>query len=170
MDQVHDALRRLSVSEQEAAGAEFVRLGQEDIENLLSIETRCFPTPWNRKQFELGIKQKAFHVFGFKKDAALLAYVSFYKVEDEMEILNIAVRPESRRLGLGSRMLSTVLQIGSRMGIGKVYLEVRRGNEAARQLYAKHGFLAIGVRPKYYRDTGEDAILMRAEISSITSS
>jgi [ribosomal protein S18]-alanine N-acetyltransferase len=160
----------LNVTEQAAAGAEFVRLGEEDLDPLLNIESQCFPTPWTREQFELGLKQKAFHVFGFKKGAELLAYVSFYKVEDEMEILNIAVRPEQRRLGLGSRMLSTVLRICARLGIRQAYLEVRVGNDAARQLYAKHGFVPVGVRPNYYRDTGEDAILMRAELFFTSSS
>ena len=147
------------------AAAEFVRLGEEDVLILLDIEARCFPTPWTREQFELCLKHKAYHAFGFKEGASLLGYVSFYRVEDEMEILNIAVRPESRRQGLASRMLASVLQIGAGLGTRQVFLEVRRSNAAARRLYEKHGFAPSGVRPGYYRDTGEDAILMRAEIS-----
>jgi [ribosomal protein S18]-alanine N-acetyltransferase len=157
------------VSELEAAKAEFVRLGQEDVEDLLHLEALCFPTPWNRRQFELGLKQRAFHVFGYRTGATLLAYASFYRVEDEMEILNIAVRPESRRQGLGLRLLAGVVQICARLGARTAFLEVRRGNDAARSLYEKFGFKEIGVRRGYYRDTGEDAILMRAEIHTSSS-
>jgi [ribosomal protein S18]-alanine N-acetyltransferase len=159
----------LNVTGQGAAEVEFLRLGREDLDSLLDLEGRCFSTPWSRKEFEHGLAQDKFHVFGFKQDRLLLGYISFYKVRDEMEILNIAVRPESREMGLGSRMLSTVLRICARLGTRRAYLEVRPSNTAAQRLYEKHGFLPIGVRPQYYRDTGEDAIIMRADISPVPS-
>ncbi|MFW6324452.1 MAG: ribosomal protein S18-alanine N-acetyltransferase, partial [Desulfovibrionales bacterium] len=116
------------------------------------------------RQFEQGIKQSAFHVFGIKKQDRLLAYVSFSQVHDEMEIFNIAVEKTWRRKGLASRLLGFILQMNCKMGIKKCYLEVRESNLAARRLYEKFGFHAVGRRKGYYPDTGEDAIIMRAEM------
>lgn len=89
----------------------------------------------------------------------LLAYTSVYHTLDELEILNLAVRPEERRKGFGRRILGMALQVARKMGMQKVLLEVRVGNHAAIGLYQDSGFRQVGVRPCYYTDTGEDALI-----------
>jgi ribosomal-protein-alanine N-acetyltransferase len=75
---------------------------------------------------------------------------------DEMEILNIAVAPEFRRRGVARALLAQVL----RDRAGRVFLEVRESNTAARTLYAGAGFRVVGVRQNYYREPPEAAIVM----------
>ena len=78
---------------------------------------------------------------------------------DELEILNLAVRPHIRRLGHGKRILRIVLRLARKMDINTVLLEVRTGNKAAIALYEGCGFLKVGRRRNYYADTGEDALV-----------
>lgn len=145
----------------------FQRLGREELFELVALERKCFSAPWNEEQFLLGLEREVFKVFGLKDGGTLAAYCSFYHVADEMEILNIAVDPARRRQGAGRRLLSLVLQICRKMGIHDAHLEVRVGNAPARGLYAAFGFEQVGLRPGYYKDNGEDAVLMRLDLDNL---
>ena len=79
---------------------------------------------------------------------------------DEAHIGTIAAHPDYRRLGIGARLLAQALLQASREGAAVSLLEVRRGNLAAQELYRRFGYQVDGVRKHYYRDNGEDAILM----------
>lgn len=146
---------------QGADGLEFTRLDRGDLPALAAMERECFASPWTEEQFLLGLEQGVFKVFGLKDAGRLVAYCSFYHVADGMEILNIAVRPERRRSGLGRRLLGLVLAICGKLGVTEAHLEVREGNTAARRLYESFGFKPCGLRKGYYPDNGEDAVLMR---------
>lgn len=143
--------------------ASFSRLGVPDIPELVALEKLCFTVPWTAMQYAKVLKQEAFKVFGVRVDGALTGYVTFFGADWEMEILNIAVHPARRRLGLGRFMLSRVLHLCRDMGVKRGYLEVRRSNVAAQSLYAAHGFAEVGVRKRYYPDNREDAIVMRLD-------
>jgi [ribosomal protein S18]-alanine N-acetyltransferase len=143
---------------------EFYRLGSVDLEQVLALEKHCFSCPWSEKQFRLALDQKLFNIFGLRECGRLLAYLSLYHTDGEMEILNLAVTPERRRQGLGGRLLGLVVQIGRNMGVDIVLLEVRESNVAARSLYAGFGFRQVGVRRRYYPDNGEDALLLRMDL------
>lgn len=82
-----------------------------------------------------------------------------------MEILNLAVEPACRRQGHGRFLLTTALHAGQKMGIQRVWLEVREHNTAAIALYSSCGFKKQGMRPKYYTDTGENALLLSCTVS-----
>ncbi len=138
----------------------FSKLSSQDAEQLLALERLCFSLPWNERQFNLSFEMELFYVFGLKEADRLLAYLSFYHSVDEMEILNFAVSPQVRRLGIGRRLLGLVLQIGRKMGIERVVLEVRSSNVAARNLYAGFGFKQVGLRNAYYPDNREDALIL----------
>lgn len=138
----------------------FAWLDKDDLADLAAMEKECFSSPWTEEQFLLGLEQGVFKVFGMKDGGRLVAYCSFYHVADTMEILNIAVRPELRRTGIGRRLLGLVLDICVKMGVVEGHLEVREGNMAARRLYESFGFEVCGTRKGYYPDNGEDAVLM----------
>lgn len=146
----------------------FDRLDADDIESLVELEGRCFSHPWGEKQFKLGLEQNVFYVFGLRDGDSLLAYCSLYMVVGEAEVLNIAVRPESRRQGHGARLLGLVLQIAAKMGMKAAHLEVRVSNIPAQGLYAKFGFEQVGVRKEYYPDTGEDALVMTLDMEKMS--
>lgn len=71
----------------------------------------------------------------------------------EAELLNLAVRPQARRRGLGRALLAL-------LGGRKVWLEVRASNESAIRFYESQGFRICGRRRNYYREPEEDAVLM----------
>ncbi|MBQ7585469.1 MAG: ribosomal protein S18-alanine N-acetyltransferase [Desulfovibrionaceae bacterium] len=123
------------------------------------LEASCFSLPWNYEQCQTALKQNKFAAFGLFKQDWLFAYISFYHIVDEMEIVNVAVAANLRRKGYGRLLLTTALQVGKKMSMQKVALEVRRGNLAAIHLYESLGFVLQGVRKHYYTDTGEDALI-----------
>jgi len=145
----------------------FRRLDRADLAELVALERQCFSHPWTEKQFRLGLEGKVFKVFGLEREGALAAYISFYHVGDEMEILNLAVAPDLRRGGLGRRLLRLALAICRRMGVSTARLEARRSNQAALALYGGQGFEPCGVRKGYYPDNKEDAICMVLDLSSL---
>lgn len=144
---------------------DFVKLDEHDIGRILELERRCFTYPWDEKQYAVGLKHGAFHVFGLTGPRGLCAYISFTVAADEMEVLNIAVNPELRRCGLASRLLRITLGIARNMGAGRAFLDVRETNVPAQRLYGKFGFKQVGVRRKYYPDTKEDAWTMFLDLT-----
>lgn len=103
--------------------------------------------------------QNTFAAYGLWENSNLLAYISFYHQCQEVEILNLAVHPQERRKGYGKRILGILLQAATKMGMQKVVLEVRESNAPAIALYKKFGFCKSGCRPRYYPDSGEDALI-----------
>lgn len=102
-------------------------------------------------------------VFGLRAaNGELAAYVCLgvYQAIREMEIYNIAVRASLRRMGLGNLLLFHALDAARRAGIARALLEVRPSNAAALALYASAGFAVCGCRKKYYKDSGEDALIL----------
>ena len=81
-------------------------------------------------------------------------------IADEAEILNVAVDKSERRRGAGSALVEEAIKLIGERGGRRLFLEVREANEAARGLYQKHGFQAVGRRKGYYREPAEDAIIL----------
>lgn len=129
---------------------------------MLPLEQACFSMPWSENQFRDAFAQKNFAAFGLRAPSAqdvILAYISFYHAAGELEILNIAVSPEHRRRGRGGRLLCMALQVAQKMDMQRAVLEVRVNNTPAIRLYERTGFVRVGRRPRYYADTGEDALV-----------
>lgn len=141
--------------------SEFFRLGPGDVSSAVALEQVCFSMPWSEEQFRAAFAQSSFAAFGLRQmhSKALLGYISLYHTVDELEILNIAVAPQSRRQGKGRKLLTLALQVAQKMGIERAVLEVRVHNIPALRLYEGLGFACVGRRPKYYADTGEDALI-----------
>ena len=139
------------------------------------LERRCFTLPWSEDQCRAAFAQPAFAAFGLWAGPRLAAYISLYLLGapapspyapcGELEILNLAVEPESRRRGHGRRLLLLALQAGRKMGMQKALLEVREHNVAALGLYRACGFVRAGRRRRYYADTGEDALVLERPLA-----
>jgi ribosomal-protein-alanine N-acetyltransferase len=89
-----------------------------------------------------------------------LGFSIFWVVHDELHILNVATALEHRRRGVGRAALEATLEHGRRHRCTLATLEVRKSNVAALELYKSLRFRPVGVRPNYYADEGEDAIVM----------
>jgi len=82
---------------------------------------------------------------------------------DEGHIITFAVHPEWRRQHIGERLLLAFLDLAADRGAHEATLEVRLSNLPARRLYEKFGFRPVGLRPRYYSDNGEDALIMTTD-------
>jgi len=132
-----------------------------DLPAVLAIERVSYPTPWTEANFRQEIVANP-HAWNLVVEDAsgIAAYACCYLVADELQINDIAVRPDARRRGIGGRLLDEILAGAGARGARKATLEVRPSNRAARALYAARGFAVSGRRPGYYADSGEEAILM----------
>ncbi len=139
-------------------------LGQDDVDAVTELEGLCFRTRWTREQILLGLARHAYRILGVRGKGGLVAYVAFSTIAGEMEIMNIGTRPGHRRRGHAARLLTTVLDICRREDVETGFLEVRRSNAPAIDLYEKFGFTQVGVRKNYYPDNNEDALLYRLDI------
>lgn len=136
-----------------------VRLTEADLPAVMELERLASAWPWTEAGF-LGEFRKSFTVcFGVKVGTLLVAYCFFWLLEPEIHLLNLAVRPEYRRLGLARGLLTAMLDCGRGAGVEAVFLEVRASNRPALSLYESLGFKVSNRRPDYY-ENGEDALLM----------
>ena len=125
------------------------------------IEQQCFSCPWTMDQLRSQLSDDR-HVFltAVDNSGAVLGYVGMMFVLDEGYISNVAVAPAFRRQGVADALISALMTRAEELALAFVTLEVRAGNEPAKALYAKHGFVPVGRRKNYYDLPKEDAILM----------
>jgi ribosomal-protein-alanine N-acetyltransferase len=93
----------------------------------------------------------------------VVAYAGIWLMVDEAHITTFAVLPAYRRRGIGGLLLAELMAMSADLGAAVCTLEVRLSNAAARRLYAEFGFKPVGVRPRYYTDNGEDALIMTTD-------
>lgn len=137
----------------------------EDAIDLAALETLVFADAWDASHFAALLRRDHFFGVGVFRGSALCGYVTSYIIDGEVEIVNVAVRPQDRGQGLGTKVLAFFLDEARGRGMARALLEVRSTNRVALSLYARAGFRPAGIRPRYYRDTGEDAvILLREEV------
>jgi ribosomal-protein-alanine N-acetyltransferase len=96
--------------------------------------------------------------------ALLAGYLIFWMILDEAHLHNLAVKKEFRGRGVAGKLLETMRKIAAENGITVQTLEVRESNDAAINLYQKYGFVVKGIRPRYYTDTDENALIMWADV------
>ena len=139
-----------------------------DLVEILGIEKDSFPTPWLPAIFRSEMANPVSRILVGKavqtQGTVVAGYVIFWRVADEIHLHNIAVRRDLRKGGIASRLLSKVIRDCRPEGARFVTLEVRRSNLAAQKLYESFGFSVRGVRCGYYTDTGEDALIMSADL------
>jgi ribosomal-protein-alanine N-acetyltransferase len=128
-----------------------------DLDSVVGIESRAFTHPWPKQAFEDILFMRPWVL---EVDDTLCGYILYHKVLDEAVILNFAIDPDIQGNGHGDYLLKHSLDALAVEGCCHFYLDVRKSNEAAQKLYAKHGFLALGIRKQYYDHPTEDAIVM----------
>ncbi len=136
----------------------------DDVARIVDIERDGFLHPWSREliERELGHSWSRI-VLAYDSDGGderVLGYIVFWIVHDEVHVLNVATALEARRRGIGRALMDAAEEEGRSRGARLSTLEVRRSNEAAIALYRAIGYRQVGVRPKYYAEENEDAIVM----------
>jgi [ribosomal protein S18]-alanine N-acetyltransferase len=140
-----------------------------DLPQVIAIERRSFPTPWSLAMFVLELSKPAGVCLAAIENRAIVGYLVCSKYDRVWHLMNIAVDPAARNRGFGRRLLVALFE---RAGQDESYtLEVRTSNAPAIALYEQYGFRSAGTRPRYYQDTGEDAMIMwrTAELTSTSS-
>ncbi len=136
----------------------------DDLPAILSLEHHSHKAAhWNEHAYRKAIEPGATpeRLVLVIEEGAVLGFLVAQVLADEWEIENIAVSSPARRRGLGSRLVSELLDRARKRGARAVFLEVRESNRAARLLYEKWAFLPAGRRKAYYTDPVEDALLFR---------
>lgn len=139
----------------------------EELDLLYEIETASYPNPWPLDAFRRELKLPFSRILAARSShegPPLLGYCVLWVIRDEAHILNLAVHPDARRQGVASAMLRSGIDAARSAGARILYLEVRKSNEAAQRLYEGFGFKQVGVRPRYYEDNREDALVMLLEL------
>jgi len=133
----------------------------DHMEDIMVVENLSFSIPWSKAAFIEEITKNSFaYYYAAIINCKAIGYGGMWQVFDEGHITNIAVHPEFREIGVGSRILEYMIEEAIKKGINKMTLEVRKSNESAINLYQKYGFVNEGIRKSYYADNGEDAIIM----------
>ena len=135
-----------------------------DIPAVHAIESASFPTPWPpyafRQELETNRMARYLVVRGGER---VIGYAGIWLMVDEAHITTFAVLPAYRRRGIGGLLLCELMDLAADLGATVATLEVRLSNTSARRLYQQFGFRPVGVRPRYYSDNGEDALIMTTE-------
>ena len=133
------------------------------IKEIAQIERQCFSMPWSESALEEELyNPQASFIVAQRADGAVLGYAGLHVAADEGYIDNIAVREDYRRQGIADDLLDVFVRFGA-ANLAFLTLEVRPSNQAAIDLYFKHGFAQVGRRKDYYENPREDAIIMTLE-------
>jgi ribosomal-protein-alanine N-acetyltransferase len=136
----------------------------DDLPAVQLIERASFTTPWPPQAYrqELEANRLAAYLVGTIGDE-VVAYGGVWLMVDEAHITTFAVHPRYRRRRIGERLLLSLMDLSVDRHAREATLEVRLSNLAARRLYEKYGFRPVGIRPRYYSDNQEDALIMTTE-------
>ena len=136
----------------------------DDLPAVQAIERASFVTPWPNDAYrnELATNRLASYVVA-RTDDQVVGFAGLWVMVDEAHVTSFAVHPRWRRRGVGERLLLALVDIAVARRAREATLEVRLSNMPARRLYEKYGFRPVGIRPRYYSDNGEDALIMTTE-------
>jgi [ribosomal protein S18]-alanine N-acetyltransferase len=141
-----------------AAAVEIRRLTYADLPQVVAIERRAFTTPWSLAMFVLELSKPSGVCLAAVVETELAGYLVCSRYDAVWHVMNVAGDPDRRRRGIASALIVALLE---RIGDdAQLTLEVRRSNAGALALYERFGFRSAGVRPRYYADNGEDAVIM----------
>ena len=136
----------------------------DDLDRVHAIERASFFPTWPDEAYrnELTTNKLATYVVARLEDV-VVGFAGIWLMVDEAHVTTFAVDPAWRRRGVGERLLLALLDVSVARRAREATLEVRLSNMAARRLYEKYGFRPVGIRPRYYTDNGEDALIMTTE-------
>ena len=142
---------------------EFVLMGSNHVAQIAELECLCFSAPWSenaiRSELTNPLSLWVVAVDGQK----VAGYVGSQSVMGEADMMNLAVAPEYRRSGIGSKLVESLIDRLRNNAVSSLTLEVRASNDPACNLYKSLGFSQVGRRPNYYSNPKEDALILRKE-------
>jgi ribosomal-protein-alanine N-acetyltransferase len=135
-----------------------------DLPAVQLIEHASFSTPWPPQAYRQELEtNRLAHYLVAELGGEIVAYGGIWLMVDEAHITTFAVHPQYRRRRIGERLLLAMFDLSLDRHAREATLEVRLSNLPARRLYEKYGFRPVGIRPRYYSDNQEDALIMTTE-------
>lgn len=147
-------------------------LAAGDLDAVLAIQSACpEAAQWPRADYERASAAPPETAGDYRAWVAttrdgVTGFILMRRAADELEILNLAVKPPARRAGVATRLLDAALNAARDGGAHNVFLEVRESNAAAIAFYTRHGFARAGRRPDYYSAPREAALILKLELST----
>jgi len=139
----------------------------KDLDEVLAIEALASPTPWSKNMFAEEMQNPFSCCFVIRIEVeskqAVIGFICFRNMSEESELLNIAVHPHYRRLGVGKRLMQFYIDFSSQRGVKAFYLEVNSSNQSAIHLYQYFSYQSFGMRKKFYQRQF-DALLMMKKV------
>ena len=140
------------------------KMTRDDIEQVLAIDRVSFSLPWPERSFRFELTDNpASRCWVAEMDGKLVGMIVAWLIVSEVHVATLATHPDFRRQGIAKKLLAYALRELRNEGAQSSFLEVRASNFAAQEMYRKFGYEESGVRPRYYRDNDEDALLMTLE-------
>lgn len=141
-------------------------LAEADLGRVMEVETASFSTPWKEATFRGLLRRTDTDLVAAVRGERLVGYAVAWTVLDQSELGNVAVAPVARGEGIGRALVEAILERVRGRGARECFLEVRESNRLAQELYRSLGFEVVGRRRRYYALPEEDALVMRASVSS----
>ena len=145
---------------------EIRRLNYADLPQVIAIERRAFPTPWSLAMFVLELSKPSGICLAAVSHGRIVGYLVCSRYDTVWHLMNVAVDLGLRRQGIASTLIERLFELADRDG-EQYTLEVRTSNDPAIALYERFGFESAGVRPGYYHDNKEDALIMWRTVASL---
>lgn len=137
------------------------QMESKDINEVYEIEKESFSIPWSYEALKKEVEENLLALYIVAEiDEKVVGYLGMWKIMDEAHITNIAVKKDYRGQGIGDYLMMAIIDYCEKHNIPNITLKVRKSNQVAINLYKKHGFVDCGIRPKYYTDENEDALIM----------
>lgn len=139
---------------------------KDDVEEIFNVSNLSFNTPWSKDSIsnEVNNPLAKYIVAIDNSNNELVGFIGAWIIAGEADIMNVAVHPSYRKVGIASKLLSSLIDLCNNLNCSNINLEVRASNLPAQNLYKKFSFIENGLRKGYYEDTGEDAILMQCTV------
>lgn len=142
---------------------EYVLMQPEHVAQVAELEAMCFSAPWSENSIRGELTNPLSIWIVAVQDGVVAGYVGSQSVPPESDMMNLAVAPLFRRNGIAKQLVRTLVEKLKQNSITGITLEVRSSNDSAIKLYNALGFVQLGVRPNYYFDPKEDALILRKE-------
>lgn len=137
---------------------------KDDLDEVMAIERSAYRYPWSSGFFLQELRVACARSILAEVDGKICGYVLFWLLPGSIDVHNLAIAPDTRRLGIARLLMRQVVASAAAQSATRVTLEVRQSNEPAKRLYLSLGFTQTGLRKGYYSDDGEDAFTMALEL------
>ncbi len=147
-------------------------LTEDDLNQVLLIESKSHPDPWKKAHFEAEIQKPFTRVLVLtddETDTIVIGYIIYWLQAEGVSLMNITVDPNWRGFGFGNKLMQAMIKEAVAEDISRIILEVRASNESAIQLYEKIGFKVTHQRKNFYSN-GETALVMEIQTSEASGS